>query len=94
MAIGHLFGKNRIVMSVVAFLAINFVVSFLFSSAFFSFVSLLGEQVTELVYDRMEMSIWGVWHSAVGLMILGSAAAAAVYFFFTERILRRRLNLE
>lgn len=60
MAIGHLFGKNRIVMSVVAFLAINFVVSFLFSSAFFSFVSLLGEQVTELVYDRMEMSVWGV----------------------------------
>ena len=94
MAIGHLFGKNRIVMSVVAFLAINFVVSFLFSSAFFSFVSLLGEQVTELLYDRVEMSVWGVWHSAVGLMILGSAAAAAVYFFFTERILRRRLNLE
>ena len=57
-------------------------------------MSLLGEQVTELVYDRMEMSVWGVWHSAVGLMILGSAAAAAVYFFFTERILRRRLNLE
>lgn len=94
MAIGHLFGKNRIAMSVVAYLAINIVMSSLFSTAAASFAALIGEQVTELINQRMEASVWGVWHSAVGLMLLGSAAAAAVYFFFTERILRRRLNLE
>ena len=94
MAIGHLFGKNRIAMSVVAYLAINIVMSSLFSTAAASFAALIGEQVTELINQRMEASVWGVWHSAVGLMLLGSAAAAAIYFFFTERILRRRLNLE
>lgn len=94
MAIGHLFSKNRIVMSVIAFLAINFAVSILFSSAALSFATFVGDQVTGLIQDRTEATVWGVWHSAVGLMILGSAAAAAVYFFFTERILRRRLNLE
>ena len=94
MAIGHLFNKNRILMSIVAFLAINFVVSLIFSSATFSFFSLVGEQITELLYDRMQISVWGMFHMAVGLLILGSAAAAGVYFFFTERILHRRLNLE
>ena len=77
-----------------AFLAINFVVSLIFSSATFSFFSLVGEQITELLYDRMQISVWGMFHMAVGLLILGSAAAAGVYFFFTERILHRRLNLE
>ena len=42
----------------------------------------------------MQISVWGMFHMAVGLLILGSAAAAGVYFFFTERILHRRLNLE
>ena len=94
MAIGHLFGKNRIVMSVVAFLVINFVVSSVFSSLFFSSAIFMGDQMAELVQGSLEISAWGVWHGAMGLMILGSAAVAAVYFFFTERILRRRLNLE
>ena len=81
-------------MSVVAFLVINFVVSSVFSSLFFSSAIFMGDQMAELVQGSLEISAWGVWHGAMGLMILGSAAVAAVYFFFTERILRRRLNLE
>lgn len=85
MSVGHLFNKNRVAMSVIAFIAINAVASMLLSALpawhidFDPMQNLAG-------MDLFQKMIW----TAIAVELVHSA----VYFIGTEFILRKKLNLE
>ena len=85
MSIGHLFNKNRVAMSVIAFIVINALAGTLLSflpswDTFDPFASGLRGM------DLFQRAIW----TAIGTELVHSA----VYFIGTEFILRKKLNLE
>lgn len=88
MAVGHLFGHNRIAASVIAYVLINAAISVV--------TNILGLAVA-LPYmgqlDRL-MEDWAAWHIFIWLIILYNVVLGVVFFFTTEHILRKRLNLE
>jgi hypothetical protein len=93
MAIGHLFNKNRVAMSVVAYIAINAIISallsFLGAAGFrFGFFDIINN--TEFFTSRPEAVI----HATSLTAILSISLVGAVYFAGTEYILRKKLNLE
>lgn len=92
MAIGHLFNKHRILISVVAFLAIGMVMNII--------TTLVGVTAIEVGVESLIMNLvmdageWAAWHTAVWSIIAYSAIPAAAFFFITNYILKHRLNLE
>lgn len=82
MAIGHLFSKHRILMSVAAFFALDILGSLLLSSM--HYVGAL-----DWLYG-MDLSS----HAALWLSFLSQMLPAAVMFLITCWILKNRLNLE
>ena len=87
MAIGHLFNKNRVAMSVIAFIAIQVLLSIL--------GTILARPFSDLIYPAFS-SLDGMpaYHTSMWILIAGEMILAAVYFVGTEYILRKRLNLE
>ena len=91
MAIGHLFNRNRVAMSVVAYIAINALVGILIG-----ILGNMGLRNLSIPYDliNFENSPTAAIHLSFWISILIALAGDAVYFFCTEYILRKRLNLE
>jgi len=94
MAIGHLSNRNRVAISVVAYIAINAAMTALLSFVGgmgwrFGFFRLLDETGAFLQFSN-ETQV----HIAFLTAILSTGLVCAVYFFFTDYILRRKLNLE
>ena len=87
MAVGHLAGRHRIMMSVVAYLVINTAVNFIFG---------IGMMAAGTVFYNLPVHFNN--ETGIHLVLLGRLAVSliqfAVYFFGTERILSKRLNLE
>ena len=94
MAIGHLFGKNRIALSVVAYIAIQTILNTVFTVPLAVVGEWAGEQINYFLADTMANNAWAVIHGGFWLLILGTCVVGAVFFFGTEYILRRKLNLE
>lgn len=93
MAVGHLFNKNRVAMSVVAYIAIN--------AAFSALLSLLGNAGFHSgffdIFNNAEFFAShpaATVHTAFLTAILSAALIGGVYFAGTEYILRKKLNLE
>ena len=87
LSVGHLFNKNRIAMSVIAFIAINAVVSALTGRILSPFLDTFARIIND-------MSGAASFHSVVWIAIAGELILSAVYFVGTEFILRKKLNLE
>lgn len=94
MAIGHLFGKNRIALSVVAYIAIQTILNTVLTVPLAVVGEWAGEQINYFLADTMANNAWAVIHGGFWLLILGTCVVGAVFFFGTEYILRRKLNLE
>ena len=87
MSIGHLFSKNRVAFSVVAFIAINAVVSTLSGTLLLPLSDVLSDIIN---------SMNGVtsFHAAMWTIIAGELVLSAIFFAGTEFVLRKKLNLE
>ena len=94
MAIGHLFGKNRIALSVVAYIAIQTVLNTVLTVPLAVVGEWAGEQINRFLVETLAGNAWAVIHGGLWLLILGTAVIGAAFFFGTEYILRRKLNLE
>ncbi len=96
MALGHLASKNRVMMSVVAFIAISMLFSFINGFAMIilgnvpSFQSFI--RMIDTMPDTQGISL--VLHLTLIGSVLYNAIQLAIFFFGTERILTKRLNLE
>ncbi|MDE6880877.1 MAG: hypothetical protein K2P20_05900 [Oscillospiraceae bacterium] len=87
MSVGHLFSKNRVAMSVIAFIAINAVMSALMNT----FGPGLEPVLKSIVENRDAAASF---HINMWAVIVWDLALSAIYFAGTEYILRRKLNLE
>lgn len=87
MSIGHLFNKNRVALSVIAFIAINAVVSTLMGIAAPGLEPVLNNIVGNWDTDAS-------FHATMWIVMAGELILCAVYFAGTEFILRKKLNLE
>ena len=87
MALGHLFNKNRVAMSVVAFIALQVVVSILGNMI----LPPINELISPLVHNFQGLE---GFHAAMWFGIAIELTASAVYFAGTNYILHHRLNLE
>ena len=90
MAIGHLFNRNRVAMSVAAYIAIHAVMGALLGVLGSINFRPLGTALDVLTGVE---GIAGA-HVALWIAIVWTGLLSALYFFCTEYILRRRLNLE
>ena len=92
MALGHLFGRNRLLGSFLAFLGINVALNVL-SSLLFTFLNAidLPQGVFDLFSGATNITLT---HLVLWALILGIAVIAAVFFFATTYILKHRLSLE
>lgn len=87
MSIGHLFNKNRVAFSVIAFIAVNAVMTTLLNA-----VSPGLEHILNNIVGNWDTA--ASFHSTVWIVIAGELVFSAVYFAGTEYILRKKLNLE
>lgn len=94
MAIGHLFNKNRVAMSVVAYIGIHVAVSTLLSFTGNIFGDMLGDLLSDLFWGKSGYPVWRSVHMSLWFGIFAVGIGGAVYFFLTEYILRNKLNLE
>lgn len=90
MAVGHLFSRNRVAMSVAAYIAINTVMGTLLGVL--GSINFRPLRAALDVLSGME-GMAGA-HVALWIAIVWTGLLSALYFFCTEYILRRRLNLE
>lgn len=90
MAIGHLAKKNRILMSVVAYIAISMILSFV--GGIFGVFSALTIQSSQnyLSINAGEAFL----HALLIFSVITSIIEFVVFFVITERILSKKLNLE
>lgn len=88
MAIGHLSKKNRILMSVVAYIAISMILSFV--GGIFGVFSALTIQNSIYYINAGEVFL----HASLIFSIIISIIEFVVFFVITERILSKKLNLE
>ncbi len=89
MAIGHLAKKNRILMSVVAYIAISMILSFI--AGFLSvFGIIMIENTAYMLINAGEVFL----HGLMVFSIMASVIQLVVFFVITERILSKKLNLE
>ena len=94
MAIGHLFGKNRIALSVVAYIAIQAVLNTVLTAAMVALAPWMEGHIGPFLASTFQDNAWAMLHGMLWLLILGTALLGAAFFFGTEYILRKRLNLE
>lgn len=96
MALGHLSNRHRVMMSVVAFIAITMLSNFIngFAMIILTNVPSLTSffHIIETVPDTQGMVY--VLHVMFVGSIVYSGVVLAIFFFGTERILSKRLNLE
>lgn len=96
MALGHLSNKHRVMMSVVAFIAISMLISFISGFAMIVLASVPALKsffsMIETMPDTQGVSY--VLHLTFIGSIIYSGIQLAIFFFGTERILSKRLNLE
>lgn len=86
-AIGHLFGKHRIIGAVAAYFGIYMVMQIICTIALFGFgYSLSSIDATANFMILMDGYFW--------FAIIFSSVTTAAFYFITEYIFRRRLNLE
>ena len=94
MSIGHLFNKNRIAWSVVAFIVLNTIVNtlagILLANSFDMFQNLIGSISNA---GGFQSTMWAI-HATLWIIMAGELVQAAAYFIGTEYILRKKLNLE
>lgn len=92
MALGHLFGRRRLLGSFLSFLGISVVLNILSS------VLLVFLDVVDLPGGALDLlsgvSNMVLIHLCLWIFILGIAAVAAVFFFATTYILKHKLSLE
>lgn len=88
MAVGHLFGRNRIAASVIAYVVINAAISVI--------TNVLGLMVAIPYMGQLDRLVedWASWHIFIWAIILYNLVLGVVFFFATEYILHKRLNLE
>ncbi len=91
MGIGHLFHKNRVAMSVAAYIAIQAGINTVFGFLGGVFNNPLTRMLEHLLW---EADGWVDLHTAFWIMIAATGAVAAVYFFAANYILKNKLNLE
>ena len=94
MAIGHLFGKNRIALSVVAYIAIQAVLNTVLTAAMVALAPWMEGHIGPFLASTFQDNAWAMLHGMLWLLILGTALLGAAFFFGTEYILRKRLSLE
>ena len=87
MSIGHLFNKNRVASSVIAFIAINAIVSTLSGTLLLPFSDVLSDIINS-------MNGAASFHAAMWTIIAGELVLSAIFFAGTEFVLRKKLNLE
>ena len=86
MSIGHLFNKNRVAMSVIAFIAINAVLSAVSNVL----LSPIFDTLSRIIRNMSgTASFSAMWSAMAGELVL-----CAVFFAGTDFILRKKLNLE
>lgn len=90
MGVGHLFNRNRVAMSVVAFIAINVVFNVLRSLV----NPLLDNVLRPLSHSMAFPESMASFHALIWILIALQLILCAVYFAGTEFILRKKLNLE
>lgn len=90
MSIGHLFNKNRVIMSVVGYIGINTALNLIGSIC----MVIIGTNSRPIVGFFNSLQVFTLVHSFLWGMILVELILSAVFFFGTEYILRKRLNLE
>ncbi len=90
MAIGHLAKKNRILMSVVAYIAISMILSFIGGFLGVSGIFLMEKVTYASAMELGEMFL----QSLIIFSIIASIIQLAAFFVITERILSKKLNLE
>ena len=89
MAIGHLFGRNRIAASVIAYIALNAAVNALMM------VLAVAAAMLDINMDFIAaMTAQQALHAAFLLMIAGCLVLTLIYYFATTYIIKRHLNLE
>ncbi len=88
MAIGHLAKKNRILMSVVAYIATSMVLSFI--GGIFGVFSAFSIQNSIYYINAGEVFL----HALLIFSVVISIIEFVVFFIITERILSKKLNLE
>lgn len=86
MGIGHLFHKNRVAMSVLAYIGMNWLLNFL--------ISLTAFTVREPVEDFLTNLDAANVHTALWISIVWNLLLGAAFFTGTDYILRKKLNLE
>ncbi len=96
MALGHLANKNRVMMSVVAFIAISMLFSFINGLAMIVLGNVPSFQSFFRMIDKLPdtQGISLVMHLTFIGSVIYNAIQLAIFFFGTERILSKRLNLE
>lgn len=87
MAVGHLFNKNRVAMSVIAFIAVNAVISMVMG--FLPDFDVIFDFVFDPNLQGIDLFSRGVW-----LVIAWEAVISAIFFAGTNFILQKKLNLE
>ena len=92
MALGHLFGRNRLLGSFLSFLGISVVLNILssFLFVFLEFID-LPQGALDLLSGVTNITLM---HLFLWALILGTGALAAIFFFATTYILKHRLSLE
>ena len=101
-AIGQLSNKNRILLSIVAYVVINIILSTL--SVFVMIALGMMEESMGLVSGWLNMLVHifrlnqigpeGAFHLVIAVMDVTMLAKSAIFFFITEYLLRRKLNLQ
>lgn len=96
MALGHLAGRNRVMMSIIAFIAISMLFSFINGLVMIILGNVPSFQSFFRMIDTMPdtQGISLVMHLTFIGSVVYNAIQLVIFFFGTERILSKRLNLE
>lgn len=95
LAIGHSFANRKLLMSVVAYFAIQFALEIVFgiiSSIFFRFAD--GGFLLDIENYFLQTGSLAGAHVAMLLVLVASTVSAAIFYFPTVWVLKHKLNLE
>ena len=76
MAIGHLFGKNRIALSVVAYIAIQAVLNTVLTAAMVALAPWMEGHIGPFLASTFQDNAWAMLHGMLWLLILGPPSSA------------------
>ena len=95
LAIGHSFANRKLLMSVVAYFAIQFALEIVFgilSGIFFRFVD--GGFLLDIENYFLQTGSLAAAHVAMLVVLVAAIVSAAIYYFPTVWVLKHKLNLE